>query len=88
MNAAVASGTGVAMAIALRASAVAAAVIYAASMSNLQASPTCPDEQPTAQLPQDLKLCRELEPVVRNPGGLPLKPNVSVLWPTAPWKGL
>src|ERR1043166_6101068 len=72
MNAPVASGTGVPMLTALRASAAAAAIIYAGLMSSLQASPTCPDEQPTAQLPQDLKLCRDLEPVVRNPGGLPL----------------
>jgi hypothetical protein len=61
------------MVIALRApSAIAAAIIYTALMSSLQASPTCPDEQPTAQYPQDLKLCRDLEPIVRNPGGLPL----------------
>jgi hypothetical protein len=61
------------MVIALRApSAIAAAIIYAGLMSSLQASPTCPDEQPTAQVPQDLKFCKDLEPIVRNPGGLPL----------------
>ncbi len=60
------------MVMALRPSAAAAAIIYAGLTSSLQASPTCPDEQPTAQLPQDLKFCKDLEPVVRNPEGLPL----------------
>ena len=61
-----------AMATALRASAAAAAIIYAGLMSSLQASPTCPDKQPTAQFPQDLQFCQNLEGVVRNPGGMRL----------------
>ena len=37
---------------------------YAASL--------CADEQPTPQIPTDLALCNKLDPVVRNPGALPL----------------
>src|SRR4051794_23853745 len=36
------------------------------------ASPTCPDEQETRQVPPDSALCSTLEPIVRKPGALPL----------------
>jgi len=36
------------------------------------ASPTCPDEQETRQVPTDTALCAELEPIVRKPSALPL----------------
>src|SRR5580704_1787823 len=37
-----------------------------------QASPSCPDQQWSPQVPQDLELCKKLEPIVRHPSGLPL----------------
>jgi len=43
-----------------------------ASSLQVQASVTCPEEQKTAQVPTDLALCEELEPVVRRPRALPL----------------
>jgi hypothetical protein len=36
------------------------------------ASVTCPDEQETPQIPANVALCMELEPIVRNPSALPL----------------
>jgi len=42
------------------------------TMSIVQASPTCPDEQATPQLPTDLALCESLEQAVRRPGALRL----------------
>ena len=44
-------------------------------MANIvaQASPTCPDEQDTPQIPTNLDLCRSLESAVRQPSALPLK---------------
>src|SRR5262249_21275017 len=38
----------------------------------VQASPTCPDEQASEQIPKDLALCRTLEPIVRQPSAYPL----------------
>jgi hypothetical protein len=37
------------------------------------AAALCKDEQPTEQLPTDLKKCAELDPVVRHPDALPLR---------------
>src|ERR1041385_6480213 len=42
------------------------------SSLGVQASSTCPDEQPTKQVPTDLDLCTRLEPIVRAPSALPL----------------
>jgi hypothetical protein len=53
-------------------SAVAALTFALFSSLAVQASPTCPDQQTTPQVPQDLKLCAQLEPKVRHPGALPL----------------
>jgi hypothetical protein len=36
------------------------------------ASPTCPDQRATPQVPKDLALCKKLEPIVRNPSGFAL----------------
>lgn len=36
------------------------------------AASTCPDERATPQVPKNLALCRELEPIVRNPSAHPL----------------
>jgi len=38
----------------------------------LHAAETCADLQPTPQIPTDLKLCAQLDPIVRHPGALPL----------------
>jgi len=48
------------------------AMIAAMTANIAYASPTCPDEQSTKQVPQDLKLCEALEPIVRRPSALPL----------------
>jgi hypothetical protein len=40
--------------------------------ANAKASPTCPDEQETPQVPSNPALCAELNHVVRNPSALPL----------------
>ncbi len=55
-------------------SAVAALAICAGLLANpaALASPTCPEEHATAQLPKDLDLCKRLLPLVRNPGGMRL----------------
>ncbi|HEY5065207.1 MAG TPA: hypothetical protein VIJ04_10375, partial [Xanthobacteraceae bacterium] len=37
------------------------------------ASPTCPDEQATPQVPTDRALCGALDPVMRHPSALPLE---------------
>ena len=53
---------------------IALLAICVALLSSLavRASPICPDEQISLQIPKDLALCKRLEPIVRNPGGLPL----------------
>ena len=38
----------------------------------VQASPTCPEQQTTPQVPTNLALCKQLEPTIRNPGAIPL----------------
>ena len=38
----------------------------------VRAASICNDEQPTPQVPTDLALCAELDPIVRKPGALPL----------------
>ena len=40
--------------------------------ARLDASTACPEEQRTPQIPTDLKLCAELEPIIRRPRALPL----------------
>ena len=37
-----------------------------------QASPTCPEQQTTPQVPADPKYCKQLEATVRNPGSMAL----------------
>ena len=44
----------------------------AASAGPGRAASLCADEQPTPQVPTDLALCTQLDPVVRKPGNLPL----------------
>jgi hypothetical protein len=53
---------------------IAALALCAGLLSSLavHASPTCPDEQATAQIPKDLALCKRLEPIVQKPNALPL----------------
>ena len=53
---------------------IAALTLSMSLLANLaaNASPTCPDEQSTPQLPADLKLCESLESIVRQPSALPL----------------
>jgi hypothetical protein len=43
-----------------------------ASALDVQASAICPEEQETPQVPTNLALCEELEPIVRQPHALPL----------------
>jgi hypothetical protein len=38
----------------------------------VQASPTCPEQQTTPQVPTNLALCEQLEPTIRHPGAMPL----------------
>ena len=53
---------------------IAALAVGFGLISNLavNASPTCPDEQSTKQVPQNLDLCKALEPIVHRPSALPL----------------
>ena len=44
----------------------------AALAGPVRAASICNDEQPTPQVPTDLALCAELDPIVRKPGALPL----------------
>jgi hypothetical protein len=59
-----------------RASLPCVAVVVTACLTALtitaRAASLCPDEQPTPQIPTDLALCAELDPVVRKPSALPL----------------
>jgi len=43
-----------------------------ASRLDVLASATCPEEQESPQIPVNLALCDELEPIVRQPRALPL----------------
>jgi hypothetical protein len=54
--------------------AIAALVICVGALAGLaaHASPTCPEQQATPQVPKDLALCREFEPIVRDPSSYPL----------------
>jgi hypothetical protein len=38
----------------------------------VQASPTCPEQQTTPQVPTNLALCKQLEPTIRHPGAMSL----------------
>ena len=49
-----------------------AAFFVLCSTPGVYASSSCPEEQLTPQLPVDLRLCEELEPIIRRPRGLPL----------------
>ena len=49
-----------------------AVVCILAIASQAQAVQQCADEQPSPQVPQDLALCAQLDPVVRKPSALPL----------------
>jgi hypothetical protein len=51
--------------------ALAACLVVLATAKGV-ASPTCPDERETRQVPTDSTLCAQLEPVVRQPSALPL----------------
>ena len=53
---------------------IAALAVGFGLISNLavNASPTCPDEQSTKQTPQNLALCKALEPIVLRPSAVPL----------------
>src|SRR5262245_1315293 len=56
-----------------RSLAVLAAAIALIANGQSLASPLCPDEQPTSQIPpSDSALCAELETIVRQPSALPL----------------
>ena len=55
-----------------RAIAAFAAVLVVLASVKSAASATCPDEQQTRQVPGNLALCDELEPVVRQPSSLSL----------------
>jgi hypothetical protein len=48
------------------------ASLVVASAAPAQPPLICPEEQPSRQLPTDLKLCDELDPIVRAPRALPL----------------
>ncbi len=49
-----------------------AAFFVLCSTPGVNASSSCPEEQRTPQLPVDLRLCEELEPIIRRPRALPL----------------
>jgi hypothetical protein len=51
---------------------VLAACLIAASCVAVHASATCPEEQTTPQVPENIALCDSLEQAVRHPGALPL----------------
>lgn len=59
---------------AIKSRTIAALTICVGLLSSLavRASPSCPDEQASPQIPKDLVLCARLEPIVRNPSRLPL----------------
>jgi hypothetical protein len=53
-------------------SCLASASLVLASTLDVHASATCPEEQESPQIPTNLALCDELEPIVRKPRALPL----------------